>query len=1540
MPWPLIPTDLFLFQDFRFAFSFSSGDVPSTTQKSESMASPASPGAAADSFKLIPAALVELAKSKDFTPEVLEKMFKDIGASPEKLRAIMNLWFVPQFRPSFVPDANYAVSGLQDVEFLGTLDPPPTQMPYRMFDIATGNLIEFPAIGARGQYCMLSHRWKGLELLLGDIKRAREKDLERAKDAIQAARMTTPGAGPGVASAGARKDDVQLVLEQCRIEIAEQEDVIKELYLADEPLASAEKFSLALLLDRRLKSKAVENRLEWAKNGEDSAKTKLRFAEMESEIFSELISKAQKGVSTGPSSGNDGSDSQSEAQSVVGVVDKMRAGVKKARVELRAATEEYKTTLDDIEFFQQHNRVRDAIDDMVLRLQRWKSAIKLDRVIKEADRIFKEKLFQRREKCYLWTDTCCIDKPNAGELSESLSLMGDWYANAEFTLVQLDTNSSEADAALDWRLFQKERGRQVEPLSPSLDKGPKKIVCGFEDIAKSSPEWSTRAWTLQELVMSKTTFYLNSEWKDLSRPVESLGYFYHLIPFIALYTQRDTNNVFRQSAETSITTQKLSEILKDVELPVELRQVRGSVETAHSSPPRSVLGTTGTPQDIASKAEQEATRVEKAHLLIMVLDALGVRFPKDMALETATSEMARAAYLAAADLVGGGGDEVEDAKFAVYARLRQRLRKNSSYVDATSVGQSMKKEQEMDALHAINFLLGCLVGETLQMVLDDRQYVAQFGLVEELSAWQQGKRRSGFAAQSVLAASGKRVATVATDRAYALMGILGVRFPTFSAEGYAMALARLLDQVIITHNDVSVFNWSGMEMGSPVRGRSLYPSSHVAFSNEEDRGRHYNLLLSSQVQNKMDDVMQTYHQVISVLRQAIDTVKDKQQKDLPFGWIFRVIDLVKLSGFHELKMELKSVGKIIGYIIQHCVKKIPPPEEVSKGGEVADEKTTKSPPSLGKGFSLSSLPSPSLGLPSPQLSMPTMPTMPSMPSFKMGIGSAKKGDSPAPDSNKKGSKFSGFGKKPSFGLGKQSAEPAIEATPSPSPQVSAAPAPAQPPPVAASPSPTPDIPTKPSWESLDEAVTKHLEYISHPPEKRIELDNAGQGPNPLPAELQDIPADTLLQTELTNKTGITTRLGFGEDFDHESTISPNPIIVNNSGIEGLFDIQRVIVTMIDHDRLRARIAKAVTSRDRISGWCSISTGFSRVIASFSCEKRLLEMELDAVEGVESRVLMEQYKDKNEKRGAQLLKDMVVSSPVVATAGATAGTEEGRGEEEKDDDGSEDVDKETDEERVVSKMIDFIQEPQLQLVAGEWYVSLFSPSLLEGFANMFRSQRVLARFSGVPGARWFLCHLELGSTPNQFYGHRIATGEIDFSNSTPEPGLVKAWQTYMERKKRKMCYVLYRYLRSRVSAKESEEKLSFGMKTVGEATKRMDSYGFLSGSPSTSKTPNKQNDGDEEKGIRDDSDDDEDAKESAFDKLLEQSKTAAKAFGEFTVLAAVEKFFEMRAEHLDKTLSTTVLKRTPKSLRTAVENMNDNKSFLPAMFHSSTRVHMF
>ncbi|KAK1753008.1 hypothetical protein QBC47DRAFT_326839 [Echria macrotheca] len=1377
-------------------------------------------------------AIMDMAKSRELSPEALAKMFHEIGASPEKLRAVLNLWFVPRFRPTFVPDEDHVSSGHHDVDLFGIPHSTPTQLPYRMFDIETGNLVEFPAIGARGQYCMLSHRWKGMELLLGDIVRAREEDLERTKEAIRAARLASPGTKV-LGGGGPRKDDVQLVLEQCKLEIERQEELIEELYLVDGP-PNAE-FSLAELLDKRLKVKGVENNLDWAKSAEDSTRTKLRVAEMESniDIFRDLVNKVQS-----DNSGDNGDD----------MVGKVRRQLQANEAELAAANEAYSAASDDIEFFKTHNRIRDAIDDMICRLQRWKSAIKLERVIKAADLIFKTKLFQRREKCYLWTDTCCIDKTRADELSSSLSLMGDWYAGAEFCLVQLDTNSSEADAAQDWRLFQTERGRQAEPLSSYLVKESKKVIEHFEDIASSQPEWSTRAWTLQELVMSKTTFYLNPEWKPLSRPAESLGYFYHLVPYINLYTQRNTVE------DLDVDMDKLAQLIQnygDEDVVTRYQEVQRNTEYDHTSPSAG--------NEIAPKAWQDAARIEKGQRIIALLEILGVRLPKDLSMETARSEIARAVYLAASELASGPSGRG--------VGILHALRPGAKEVHD-------RGEIEKEVTLFVNQLLHLLVQETLPVVLEDRAYVARFGQVEQLESWQQGRLRTGFAAQNVLALAGKRRATVATDQAYALMGILGVRFPTFSAEGYPMALARLLDQVIIAHNDVSVFNWSGADMGSPVRGRSLYPSSHVAFGNREDRGRDYSRLLLSQVQSSMDDIMKTYHQVISVLRRAIDTVKDKQQKDLPLGWIEQIIKLVGDSGFHALQQELGSIRKVIAFIIQHCVKKPVPKDDVK---EVKEER-----PKPSSVLSFSSLPSPTLSLPSaslslPSPSMPSMPSIPSMPSFGMGFGGSKKEE--AGDS-KKTSKFSAFGKKPSFGI-KSAPEPAPEPKPAPE---AATPSTSVPTPVQ-----VPEQPPPSSWQPLDEAVTSHLSYISLPPPER-ESTTA----RPLPAEILSI--DPAALDEQKAAAGpIRTRMA----IDHESTISPNPIIVNNSGIEGLFDIQRVVVTMIDHDRLRARIARAVTPRDRISGWCSISTGFSRVIASFVCEKRLLELELDAVEGVEGRVLREQDKEKGETRGAKLVRDMVGGG---VKDGVVGEDQEGA---------ADDLDRQTEEERLVSRIIEFIQEPQLQLVAGEW---------------------VLARFSGVPGAKWFLCHLELGSAPGQYYGHRIATGEIDFSNSTPEPGLVKAWQTYMERKKRKMCYVLDRYLKSRKKAKEGEEKLNFGLKSVGEATKRIDSLR----SP-TSKTGVED---DEEAGLLGKNDDSDDEEGSAFDKLLDHGKMAAKAFGEFTVLAAVEKFFEMRAEHLDKTLSTTVLKRTPKSLQTAVENMNDNKSLLPAMFHSSTRVHMF
>ncbi|KAK4184200.1 hypothetical protein QBC35DRAFT_65363 [Podospora australis] len=1421
--------------------------------------------------------ILDLAKSVDLTPEAIAKTFKDIGESPEKLRAILNLWFVPRFKPTFVRDPDEGVAGLRDVEFLGAADIPPTQLPYRMFDIDTGDLVEFPSIGIRGQYCMLSHRWKGVELKLGDIKRARIKAMGRA---------TANSMG-----GDSQKSDVQLLLDQCKLDIEEQEKVIQALF----PSGNDALFDLGLLLDRRLRARAIEDKLGRANNTEDEAKTRLRFAEMERKIFSQLVNEVHESVSDkmeGLTRGN-GKGHANTTDAANTVVDEIRQETMKAKEALIQAQADYNAAYDDIRYFREHAQIRDGLDELVSRLQRWKSAIKLDRSIQEAARIFKTKLFLPREKRYLWTDTCCIDKTNFGELSESLSLMGDWYALADFTLVQLDTPYSETDAGLDWRRFDSERAGKT-----NLEVCPPNIS-SFHNIDGSNPEWSTRAWTLQELVMSKTTFYLNSTWGPLSRPVESLGYLYYLIPFIKLYTAGDTRNVFRVESAPGVSVdmrgfwkQKgLCEVLAGHAVPHELQGLHIYAEKGDSM------------------LLQEAEAIYEAHQMITLLEGLGLRFPTEMSMESATSEVARAVYLAAAELSGPDGGKAGSQKLlaALKEKLGSSLPKYSTELERLSPGE----QQEEEAQHAINIVLQCLVAETHDLVLADRARIAKFGQIQQLETWQKGISRAGFSAQDVLELSGKRWATVATDRAYALMGVLGVRFPTFPAEGYAKALARLLDEVVITHNDVSVFNWTGMEMGSPIRGRSMYPCSHTAFGNQEDRGRRYNLLLSAQVQDRVDDVMATYHGVITMLRNTIDFLKDKERDNLPFAWIERIINLVQRSTFQILQPELDSVGKIVCFIMKHCRKATPPPSPVQ-------EKTSAvaaSPASAPKSFSLSSLPS----LPK----TPTLPTI-STPSLSLsglkGPTIAKQEPDSTVGSSKKSSRFGGLGKgikTPTFGMGKKAADttPLPEATPNDnapppeSPALPETPIEFDPPPPYVS---AGNMPAKPSWEDINDDV---LEYLTVPDEAKRQK---------LPSEVQSINNNlSSQQSSAQPKTSAVTT-------SEHHTISPNPIIVNNSGIEGLFDIQRVIITMIDPEKLRRQIIKAASPRDKISGWCSISTGFARVISSFACERRILERELDVIQAVEAKVLREQEKDESEKRSAKLLKTLSVTKATVEKAAQGGVSQLGKATETGGEDSTA-VDESTkdtknsgntEEELLVSRMIDFIQEPQLQLVAGEW---------------------VLARFSGTPGANWFLCHLELGPAPNLFYGHRIATGAIDFGNSTPEPGLVNAWQEYMNRKKRKMCYILNKYLSSRMTAKESEERFKAGsnltkqgmdiaLKGVGGLT-GLGLAGANSSTENVTETEQRAEDSDDDSG-------DEDGISSIFDKVLDQGKLAARAFGEYTVLAVVEKLMELHADQLDKRLSTTVLKRTPRSLRTAVENMNDNKSFLPAMFHSSTRIHMF
>jgi hypothetical protein len=79
---------------------------------------------------------------------------------------------------------------------------------------------------------------------------------------------------------------------------------------------------------------------------------------------------------------------------------------------------------------------------------------------------------------YLWVDTCCIDKSNSVELSESINSMFHWYKQAEVCYVYLsDVTHGE---------------------------------CLEADILKS--RWWTRGWTLQELLAPRKVHFFHSGW--------------------------------------------------------------------------------------------------------------------------------------------------------------------------------------------------------------------------------------------------------------------------------------------------------------------------------------------------------------------------------------------------------------------------------------------------------------------------------------------------------------------------------------------------------------------------------------------------------------------------------------------------------------------------------------------------------------------------------------------------------------------------------------------------------------------------------------------------------------------------------------------------------------------------------------------------------------------------------------------------------------------------------------------------------------------
>ncbi|KAI0965418.1 heterokaryon incompatibility protein-domain-containing protein [Xylaria arbuscula] len=93
----------------------------------------------------------------------------------------------------------------------------------------------------------------------------------------------------------------------------------------------------------------------------------------------------------------------------------------------------------------------------------------------------------------VWIDTCCIDKSNSAELTESINSMFSWYSDAAVCLVYLADSPGppqmlDGDRYLFWRLYT-ERNK----------------LC----------RWFSRCWTLQELLASKKLEFYDGGWTHI-----------------------------------------------------------------------------------------------------------------------------------------------------------------------------------------------------------------------------------------------------------------------------------------------------------------------------------------------------------------------------------------------------------------------------------------------------------------------------------------------------------------------------------------------------------------------------------------------------------------------------------------------------------------------------------------------------------------------------------------------------------------------------------------------------------------------------------------------------------------------------------------------------------------------------------------------------------------------------------------------------------------------------------------------------------------
>ncbi|ESZ94397.1 hypothetical protein SBOR_5190 [Sclerotinia borealis F-4128] len=1303
-----------------------------------------------------------------YVKSVLDPLLQD------KVRKSMKWIINSNFTPEFVdPAANSADLDDENFEKEGidpaVLNADGVPIPKRMFDLDTGNMEDWP----NGQYVILSHIWKGQEITYPYLMKIKENARKRevyemirdADDEDENAKRFASFQAKKFGHLEAGKSDVELLAAGCTKDVDEQ--LKKITVILSRSGNDSSEMSPGIFLAHLTEFKEATWEAASARNTCNAKKKELELRKM----ADKNIEKEKKNVGVddldmainSEGSVDDSLNLRKDLSQAESELSRVENKLSRAEIRLMNATGNYA-------ILNQIPGLRSAVEDLLPILERKKSMSKIEGSFREAKRILSSGLFPSNgRKRYLWIDTCCINKGNANELTESLAMMGQWYNNADFCLTHLDTPSS-TEWVNTWR---------------SLDMPPDKLAgipnfATFEDVV--NPKWATRGWALQELVLSKMSFYVNNIWQPLPREVEGLGPYYYHCSYLGQH--------IRDQDIAGVPT-KAKHLLQNLELLQEL------MDSGEKIP--YFISTGG---------------LEKSRRLIGILSFLGVQFPGKM------NDDNSGAYIW--NIVSRAGYEIE-SRMAKEISPTQTLR--TLFATLGFDLESIRAE----ARTLIKLVIKTLVDDCAAAIDADRIKVSEFTNVPPLECCR-GLSRPTLPAHDILSLASYRECTVPIDRVYSLMGVLGVKFSAFHAEGPTKALCRLLDEVVITTNDVSIFNWAGKDLGSPIRGRSLYPSTLTAFSPAKTENyftARRNDVLAEASKKKRYRLQDTASQITLLLRRTIDFVKRTEYQDVPIDLLGSILNFIEKIGLSDIRPQLLNLGKLLVYLestlsfekykstIRYKTEEEKTKEEV--GGE-EEKPVSQNSGSIASRFRLKT----------PQiLQMPHI----SAPKLKVGLG--------------------GFGRKT-----KEPLAPAKENVNTPPTSHSE--------PVLAV-----IIPSKEEEpESLVGEVNNWIskgQDIKNPPIEFQPLFEHLQAPvvDGLPMGKRQRPQKT--QASLSS-----------------SMICPNPIMLTTSGIEGVFDIQRVIISMQNPEHLRYQVQSAVNDSQKISGKCTISTALSMITVNFSCEAGALEKELDVCDVVKrsfGSINSRPALNTGQENDSYYSKLTSFSSGFMGKGSETTVPTENEDPKASTLDPSAQTPDfgETSEQRRVVRMLDFVQENNINLIVGEW---------------------VLARFTGAEGAKWFLCQLELGST-HSYYGRRIATDDIDFKNVVPEPGLVGHWEDYMKNKKTELCRIVKVLVQGRVARQYADSIASPEIKT------EMD----------------------------DDSDHEgPESKEKLKDFLFKRG----------TLLGAelVQTLTDIWGERLDGMLSDTILQQVPKRLRAAIMNLNENEDLLPAMFLSGVQIHMF